>query len=127
MSVRVLVAAVLLGPLVLPAQARTELWGYVDGHGVAHFASHAVDSRYRLVLGDRPERLPVPGKTDAAERLLTWMEIAPEVKALQPLLREAALAHGLDSELLHDGTGPTIGLCAFGAGFTFGAAVMRRG
>lgn len=83
-----------------PVCAGTELWGFVDGHGVAHFASHAVDSRYRLVLGERPTSLPVPGKADAAERLLTWMEIAPEVKSLQPLLREAARVHGLDSELL---------------------------
>jgi 2-oxoisovalerate dehydrogenase E1 component len=32
----------------------------------------------------------------------------------------------LDSVLRRDGTGGPIGLCAFGAGFTFGAAVMRR-
>lgn len=85
--------------------ARAELWGYVDGAGVAHVATTRLDSRYRLVLGDRvpgasapAER--VPGKTDRTEGLLLWLEIAPEVKALQPLLREVAREHGVDIELL---------------------------
>jgi len=89
--------ALLLVALALPAQA--ELWGYVDGAGVAHMATHQVDSRYALVLGDRVE-VRVPGKTDGRNGLLTWLEIAPEVKALQPLLREAAAATGVDMELL---------------------------
>ncbi len=91
-------AAVLLALACAAAQA--ELWGFVDGRGQAHFAARAVDSRYRLVLGDRQPSLRVPGKTDAAGGLLLWLEIAPEVKALQPLLREPALATGVDSELL---------------------------
>ena len=42
----------------------------------------------------------VPGKTDRTDSLLLWLEIAPEVKALGPLLREAAGEHGVDEELL---------------------------
>jgi soluble lytic murein transglycosylase-like protein len=80
--------------------AHAELWGYVDGHGVAHLSPRQVDSRWQLVLGDRPQALAVPGKADAAGRLLVWLEIAPEVKAVQPLLREAARRHGVDAELL---------------------------
>lgn len=91
-------AGALLIGLALPAHA--ELWGYVDGRGVVHFASRQVDARYHLVLGERRPRLDVPGKTDAAGRLVVWLEIAPEVKALQPLLREAARLHGVDVELL---------------------------
>ncbi len=93
------VAAALCG--ALPLVAHAALWGYVDGAGVAHVASTRVDSRYRMVLGDRPVgEGRVPGKTDSAGGLLTWLEFAPEVKSLQPLLREAAQTHGVDIELL---------------------------
>jgi len=86
---------------LLPLAARAELWGYVDGDGTAHVATTQVDSRYHLVLGDRaPAETRVPGKSDGAGGLLTWLEFAPEVKSLQPVLREAAKAHGVDIELL---------------------------
>ena len=85
--------------------AHAALWGYVDGSGVAHVAPTALDSRYRLVLGDPsspgpnvPER--VTGKADRTDGLLTWLEIAPEVRVHQPLLREAAKVSGVDIELL---------------------------
>lgn len=98
--------AVLAG-LVLAASlggaARAELWGFVDGAGVAHVAPTQLDSRYRRVLGDAPGgngAEQVPGKTDRTDSLLLWLEIAPEVKALGPVLREAAQAHGVDEELL---------------------------
>ena len=77
-----------------------EMWGYVDGGGVVHLAARPVDSRFRLVLGDRAAALPVDGKADDAGRLLVWLDIAPEVKAVQPWLREAARQHGIDAELL---------------------------
>ncbi len=88
---------------LLPAAARAEVWAYVDGQGMAHVAPQQVDSRYRRVLGDAPGGSgseAVPGKTDRADGLLLWLEIAPEVKALAPLLREAAEKHGVDEELL---------------------------
>jgi soluble lytic murein transglycosylase-like protein len=84
-----------------PLAAQAQLWGYVDGTGVAHVATTQLDSRYRLVLGERtPADIRVPGKTDAAGGLITWLEFAPEVKRLSPVLREAAKAHGVDIELL---------------------------
>ena len=80
------------------------LWGYVDGHGVAHVASRPLDGRYQLLLGDaRRQALPdarVPGKTDGVAPLLTWMDFAPEAKVVGPWLREAGRAHGVDPELL---------------------------
>lgn len=94
----------LLATLLLAAAsaAQAELWGYVDAAGTAHFADHAVDSRYTAVLqgaaADSNDR--VPGKTMARSKLLTWLEFAPEVKAMQPLLREAESATGIDAELL---------------------------
>src|SRR6185369_6993237 len=62
-----------------PAGAKPVLWGYVDGAGVAHFASHQVDSRYGQVLreSDGPRVL---GKTTGPESVLTWLEFSPAVK-----------------------------------------------
>ncbi len=83
--------------------ARAEVWAFVDGDGVAHVAPQQVDSRYRRVIGDGPGgngSETVAGKTDRTEGLLLWLQIAPEVKALSPVLREAAAAHGVDEELL---------------------------
>lgn len=84
--------------------AQAALWGYVDGTGVAHFADHPIDSRYGLVLNDdgRPSATEkVPGKTMSSGSLLTWLEIAPEVKRVQPWVREAAARFGVDSELIN--------------------------
>ncbi len=86
-----------LACLAGPAQA--ELWGYVDGAGVAHFATRQVDARFVPVMG-RVQAMRVPGKLDGAPSLVTWLDIAPEVKAVQPWVREAARAHGLDPDLL---------------------------
>lgn len=83
--------------------AQAEVWAFVDGDGVAHVAPQQVDSRYRRVIGDAPGgngSEAVPGKADRTEGLLLWLQIAPEVKALAPLLREASTAHGVDEELL---------------------------
>jgi hypothetical protein len=89
-------------PLVLLAlalPARAELWGYVDGAGVAHFAPRQLDARYAPLLGGASMQR-VPGKTDAGLALLSWLDIAPEVKAVQPWVREAAAEHGVDADLL---------------------------
>jgi hypothetical protein len=92
-----------LAPLVLclfAPLAQAQLWGYVDSTGVAHFAHEHLDSRYQSVMGNAPPPLRVPGKTDGGAGLLTWLEIAPEVKAVQPWLREASQVTGVDIELL---------------------------
>jgi soluble lytic murein transglycosylase-like protein len=85
--------------------AHAALWGYVDGSGVAHFAPKQIDSRYSLVLGDDgqgpPAAAKVPGKTMSSSSLLTWLDISPEVKRLQPWVRDAAFRHGVDVELIN--------------------------
>lgn len=85
--------------------SRAALWGYVDGNGVAHFAARPLDSRYGLVLADDGappiQGTTVPGKTTAPSSLLTWLEISPDVKRLQPWIREAAQKHRVDVELLN--------------------------
>jgi hypothetical protein len=90
-------AGLLLVLACLPAHA--ELWGYVDVSGMAHFAPRRLDGRYNPVLGSVGMQR-VPGKTDAGLALLNWLDIAPEVKAVQPWVREAAAEQGVDAELL---------------------------
>jgi soluble lytic murein transglycosylase-like protein len=94
--VRRLAAALLLA---VTGAAQAALWGFVDGAGVAHVASAPVDPRYRPLLGPAAS-VAVPGKTDRTGGLLTWLEIAPQVRVLRPWLREAAALHGLDESLL---------------------------
>jgi hypothetical protein len=84
---------------IVPVAGKPVLWGYVDGAGLAHFASSQVDSRYEQVLRETDGRR-VPGKTQGTVGLLTWLEISPDVKALQPVLDEAARTTGVDEELL---------------------------
>ncbi len=88
--------------LACHGSAQAALWAFVDGHGVAHFATAPPDGRYQLLLADAGSRATprVPGKTDGAASLLTWLDIAPEVKAVVPWLREAGRDHGVDPELL---------------------------
>jgi soluble lytic murein transglycosylase-like protein len=94
-----------LGLLASSALAHAELWGFVDGEGVAHFAERQIDSRYGLVLADRAASSPlidkVPGKATPPAAMLTWLDIAPEVKRVQPWVREAATRNGVDAELIN--------------------------
>lgn len=96
----------LLSGLLLASSAplHAALWGYVDGNGTAHFADQQIDSRYSLVLADKgtaPVIAKVPGKANAPSSVLTWLEIAPEVKRVQPWVREASTRHGVDAELIN--------------------------
>ena len=84
---------------VVPVAGTPVLWGYVDGAGVAHFAARQIDSRYEQVLRETAGPR-VPGKTQGTDGLLTWLEISPDVKALQPVLDEAAQSTGIDEALL---------------------------
>ena len=82
------------------AQSPT-LYGFVDGAGVAHLSYQQPDTRYQPVLRERSdENGRVPGKAHDRTTLLTWLEFAPEVKALQPVLRKAEKVTGVDAELL---------------------------
>ena len=84
---------------IVPVAGKPVLWGYVDGAGIAHFAASQIDSRYDQVLREDGDHR-VLGKTQGTDGLLTWLEISPDVKALQPLLDEAARSTGVDEELL---------------------------
>jgi len=92
--------ACLLALLGLASPAHAELWGYVDGDRVAHFSGSRLDSRFQAVISDTADPLKVPGKTDGGGPLLTWLDFAPEVLAVQPYVQEAARSNGVDAELL---------------------------
>ena len=49
-AARLACALALSACIVAPAHA--ELWGYVDGDGVAHFADTRLDARYTLFMRD---------------------------------------------------------------------------
>ncbi len=104
LATSLVVGLVLMAGVATSARAeraeRTELWGYVDGAGMAHFASHRVDARYQPVLSPASPTQRVPGKLDNGSRLLTWLDISPEVKAVTPYLREAEAQTGVHMELL---------------------------
>lgn len=93
--------------------AHADVWGFVDGKGVAHFASEKLDERYELFfrggesfdtadgLGARsatPRAVAVP--TRSAARLVAFFEVSPSYKRVQHHLREAAKVHDIDHELL---------------------------
>lgn len=95
-------AALLAAAASCSAAQAAAFWGYVDGQGVAHVAAQPLDARYQLVLGDGgpKEAFRVPGKTNTAAQLLTWLDFAPEAKSVWPWLREAGREHGVDPDLL---------------------------
>jgi hypothetical protein len=116
--------------LCVPGVAQAQVWGYVDGRGVGHFAAEKLDGRYELFyLGERqpPSRQSVP--SDAAPALhltqsgwetpalmgtappdtgavvvhpkvLAFFDVSPAYKAVRHHIREASQAHGLAPELL---------------------------
>ena len=105
-------AAVFSGPV------RADIWGYVDEKSVAHFAPNRLDDRYELFFrggesfdagqgATNPNVGPRRAGDDAAKgvagappKLLAFFEVSPSYKAVKHLLREAALTHGIDYELL---------------------------
>jgi len=96
-----------------PQAARaTDIFGYVDDKGVAHFASEKVDERYQLFfrggqsfdtangLG-RGRGGPAGGKVPrASQALISMFEASPSYKPAQGAMREAARRHAIDYELL---------------------------
>jgi hypothetical protein len=106
-NLRSLLAASLLLLGLLPV-AQAEVWGYIDGKGVAHFASEKIDERYELFFrgGESfdtangigtPRPVAVPS---AAPKLIAFFEISPSYKRVKHHLREASSAQGIEYELL---------------------------
>ena len=110
------------------APVKADVWGYVDAKGVAHFSADRLDERYELFFrgnenfsvgkGEKPVvgRLAGPsgapvsaleksatngsGVVYAPPKILAYFDVSPNYKAVKHLLRDAALTHGIDYELL---------------------------
>ncbi len=76
-----------------------QLWSFVDAKGRAHLADEQVDARYQALLHTESSELwRVPKQVPSGA--LAWMDKAPEVSALQPVLSQAQAATGVDADLL---------------------------
>ncbi|GAB3762793.1 hypothetical protein GCM10028796_15160 [Ramlibacter monticola] len=88
------------------APAHAEIWGYVDSQGV-HFAAEKMDERYELFFRggesfDTAEGIAAPGApaADAPGRVLSFLQVSPGFRLVQPQVSEAAREHGIELELL---------------------------
>jgi soluble lytic murein transglycosylase-like protein len=118
--------ALLFCAICLTPTAHADIWGYIDDKGVGHFSATQVDARYELFsrevahasdaaasqfgsdplsfqanncgfeLVSDPKCLPL----SLSPKLAKFFETSPAVKAVRPLLQEAAKRHGYDAELL---------------------------
>lgn len=96
----------------LQQSAHAAIWGYVDGKGVAHFATERLDERYEIffhggesfdtgrglkVQSDTPRPVTVSA---APPRLIAFFDVSPSYKRVEHHLREASSTHQIDYELL---------------------------
>jgi len=97
--------------LLAGTPARADVWGYVDGQGVAHFSAERLDERYQLFFrggesfdtsrgGKASSGAYGNGMPGAPPKLLAFFDVSPNYKAVKHLLREASVAHDIDYELL---------------------------
>jgi len=103
-SGRILLVSVLL---FLQQSAMADVWGYIDAKGVAHFDTQRVDERYELFFKGNESfdtaQMPLSGNGPvpaASPKLLAFFDISPSYKLVKHHLREAAITHGIDYELL---------------------------
>jgi len=110
------VRAMALGACVLALSQQAvhaDVWGYVDEEGTTHFSPERVDDRYALFYrapaiglpsGKSVKELevapPVPEISVLSPKLAEFFESSPRYRLVQPLLKEAALTHRIDYELL---------------------------
>lgn len=118
--------AALFAALVLAGAAHADVWGFLDENGVAHFGAERLDDRFQLFFrsGENfdtadgvPERIETPRPVavpTAPPKLLAFFDVSPSYKSVKHLLREAALLHDIDYELLQ-------ALIATESGFDAGA------
>ena len=97
--------------LLTGTSAHADVWGYVDGQGVAHFSAERLDERYQLFFrggesfdtsrgGRASPGADGGGMPGAPPKLLAFFDVSPNYKAVKHLLREASVAHDIDYELL---------------------------
>ncbi|MDR3454624.1 MAG: lytic transglycosylase domain-containing protein [Rhodoferax sp.] len=97
---------------ILQHPAHAEVWGYMDGQGVAHFAAQRLDARYTLFFRagesfDTRDGLPLSGSarragtaSAASTSLLAFFDTSPKYKQVRRRLQDASSANHIDYELL---------------------------
>jgi hypothetical protein len=106
MRVRAALAALACALWLAPAQA--EIWGFVDAQGTAHFAAEKLDERYALFFrggesfdtaeGVQAPHALAPGGSTA--RVVSFLQVSPGFRQVQPQVNEAAREHGIELALL---------------------------
>lgn len=114
-TIRRLAASVLaIAALCATSAARAELYGYVDGDGVAHFSDQKLDARYKLFMKDggtldtanlsRPGlRAPLPmpaGGDPEASKLYRYVLNHPNLKVVDPMIEQIAQGQNVDPALV---------------------------
>lgn len=118
-KIRLKPAYLLLIMLLFSQQnAYADVWGFVDGKGVAHFAAERMDDRYELFFKSGESFDTVNGvsvkrssesaagsptaatKTPANAKILAYFDVSPSYKAVRHHMRDAAKTHNVDFELL---------------------------
>lgn len=96
----------------LSFSACADVWGYLDDKGAPHFASEKLDERYELFFRLNAAPLAATADTGAMPyprpvnvpslppKLLAFFEMSTSYKGVKHLMREAAIAHSIDIELL---------------------------
>src|SRR6476661_3804088 len=98
-----IICALLIACIGLTAQqARADIYGYIDGDGVAHFSTEKLDERYRLFMqGGDFDSSQVGGKSQPVDAPLSqYLDRHPNLKKVEPLLQQAAREFSLDPALL---------------------------
>ncbi len=108
---RIGTAAIALAFCIVASTARADIYGYIDEQGVTHLATEKLNERYALFLktgeGTPTARAAEPtGAADASNdalmktRLFKRLVDHPNVPKFEPMIRAAALRHGLDPQLV---------------------------
>jgi len=91
------------------ANARANLWGYLDEQGAAHFATEKLDERYQLFFKgetnvDAAARAkaaaPPAGEDFSRSRMYQYVTRHPNVAKFAPLIERDAKLSGLDPALV---------------------------
>jgi soluble lytic murein transglycosylase-like protein len=106
---RALLAALAFALAQVPAHA--EIWGFIDAQGTAHFAAEKLDERYELFFRggesfDTSEGVVAPQAAAPAVpsgetgRIVSFLQVSPGFRLVQPQVSEAAREHGIELALL---------------------------
>ena len=88
--------------------ARADIYGYIDAAGVTHLATEKLDEQYTLFLKTGDDKVVSrDSKADAASndalmktRLFKRLVDHPNIAKYEPMIRAAAVRHGLDPQLV---------------------------